>query len=156
MRKNFSLFSVLTAFCLMLSCFPWQAVAQGGPGGGGGGNGGGGQPGITLAAQLSDIWVTGPNSSAFFKLTLNANSSFTLTRSGTGATTTVQGNWTLGPVTNSQPFSNQQGFLTLISRGQVLLSGNVLLVQPDLFEMFPTTNNLSTPTPQIVFAKATP
>lgn len=165
-------FAMFVAFCLLLSCLVGSAVAQGGPGGGGGGNGGGGgggggnggggggNPGISLASQLADVWQAGPTTNTFVKMTLNTNGSYTLTDSitNTGITTatTTQGNWTLGPATNPQPFSNPQGFLTLISKGQILLSGNVLLIKPDLFEIVPTINNISSFVPFIVFAKATP
>jgi hypothetical protein len=164
MRTKRICFSALAASSLMFSCLSAPVFAQGGPGGGGGGGngggGGGGNTGITLARQLTDIWQASPTLNTFVRMTLNANGSFTSTETttNTGKTTTVivQGNWTLGPATKPQPFSNPQGLLTLTSRGQVLLSGNVLLIKPDLFQMFPTTNNISSFTPWIVFAKATP
>lgn len=164
MRTNRFLFSMLMAFCWILTCLAGPVVAQGGPGGGGGNGGGkgggGGNTGITLASQLTDIWQAGPTTNTFIRLMLSANGSFTLadstTAAGVTATVSTQGSWTLGPATNPQPFSNPQGFLSLTSKGQVLLSGNVLLIKPDLFQMIPTINHISGFTPSIVFAKATP
>jgi hypothetical protein len=142
-----------------LSLLPVGARANGGPGGGGGnGGGGGGNAGSTLASQLRDTWQAQLTSTLLVRLTLNSNGSFTLTETmtDTGQVTVVQGNWTLGPPTVLQPFSNPQGFLTLTSRGQVVLSGNVLLIKADLFEMLPTTDSLTGFVSLIVFAKAAP
>ena len=161
MRTNRFFLAMFAACCFVLSCLAVPVMAQGGPGGGGGGRGGGGgSTGITLASQLTDIWQSGPTTNTFVRLTLSANGSFTVADSTTtaGITTTVttQGSWTLGPATNPRPFSNPQGFLSLISKGQILLSGNVLLIKPDLFQMIPTINHISGLTPSLVFAKATP
>ena len=152
-------FAVFAAFCLLLSCLTGPVLAKGGPGGGGGGGnggGGGGVVGLSLASQLADIWQAEATTNTFVKLTMNANGSFTLIDTTLTGSVTTQGSWTLGPAKNPQPFSNPQGFLTLTSKGQVLLSGDILLIQPDLFEMFPKINNISSFTPSIVFAKATP
>ena len=149
---------------LSLGLLSTGAGADGGPGGGGGGGGGGngggggGNAGSTLASQLRDTWQAELTSTLLVRLTLNANGSFTLTRTATdtGQATVVQGNWTLGPPTAPQPFSNPQGFLSLTSQGQVVLSGNILLIKADLFEMIPTTDSLAGFVSLIVFAKAAP
>ncbi len=154
---------ILFLFVVGCSLLPVGALASGGPGGGGGGGGGnggggGGNTPPTLAGQLRATWQGEPITNLLITLTLNSNGSFTLTQMvlNTGQTSVAQGSWTLGPATVLQPFANPQGLLTLTSKGQVLLSGNVLLINADLFEILPVTNNITSFVPEIVFAKAAP
>jgi hypothetical protein len=97
--------------------------------------------------------------STIFTPTFNADGTFTATiQSPSGVITTDSGTWTLTPPINLSPFGNPQGHLSLVdSQGNVLLSGDVLLINPDQFVMFSgsTTIEPISPIGTIVLSKMT-
>jgi|GEM_PF-1619226 len=92
--------------------------------------------------------------------TFNADGTFTATiQPSSGVASTDAGTWTLKPPLMPSGFSNPQGNLSLIdAQGTVLLSGDVLLINPDQLLMSSAANNISTTTfvSQLVITKATP
>ena len=95
-----------------------------------------------------------------FTPTFNADGTFTATiQSPSGVITTDSGAWALKPPLVSSGFTNPQGNLTLTNmQGTVLLSGDVLLINPDQLLMTSATDSISTSTfvSQLVISKATP
>jgi hypothetical protein len=95
-----------------------------------------------------------------FTPTFNANGSFTATiQPPLGVTTTDSGGWALMPPLVPSGFTNPQGNLTLTNtQGTVLLSGDLLLVNPDQLLMTSATDSVSASTfvPQLVISKVTP
>jgi hypothetical protein len=83
-----------------------------------------------------------------FTPTFNANGTYTATiQPSTGVITTDSGAWTLTPPAVPSGFTNLQGHLTLTdTQGAVLLSGDVLLINPDQLLMSSATDGVSTTT----------
>jgi hypothetical protein len=94
-----------------------------------------------------------------FTPTFSANGTFTATiQPPSGVITTDSGAWVLTPPLVPSGFTNPQGTLTLTNaQGTVLLSGDVLLVNPDQLLMTSATDSVSASTfvPQLVISKRT-
>ena len=95
-----------------------------------------------------------------FTPTFNADGTFTATiQPSSGAITSDSGTWALTPPLVPSGFTNPQGHLALINtQGTVLLSGDVLLVNPDQLLMTSATDSVSTTTfvSQLIISKLTP
>jgi hypothetical protein len=95
-----------------------------------------------------------------FTPTFNADGTFTATiQPPLGAITTDSGTWGLTPPLVPSGFTNPQGHLALTNGvGTVLLSGDVLLINPDQLLMTSATDSVSTTTfvPQLIISKVTP
>jgi hypothetical protein len=95
-----------------------------------------------------------------FTPTFNANGTFTATiQPSTGVITTDSGTWALTPPVVPSGFTNPQGHLTLTdNQDAVLLSGDVLLINPDQLLMSSATDGVTTTTfvPELVISKITP
>lgn len=94
-----------------------------------------------------------------FTPTFNADGTFTATIvSPTGVLNSDSGTWTLTPPVVLSAFANPQGHLTLIdAQGNVLLSGDVLLIKPDQMAMQSATTTLEpiSPVGLVVLTKLT-
>jgi hypothetical protein len=94
-----------------------------------------------------------------FTPTFNADGTFTATiQSPSGVITTDSGTWTLTPPVVLSGFANPQGHLTLTdSQGNVLLSGDVLLINPDQLVFLSATTTLEpiSPVATVVLSKQT-
>lgn len=95
-----------------------------------------------------------------FTPTFNADSTFTATiQSPSGVITTDSGIWALTPAVVPSGFANPQAHLSLINtQNQVLLSGDVLLLNPDqlVFPSATTTLEPISPVVDQVLSKMTP
>jgi hypothetical protein len=95
-----------------------------------------------------------------FTPSFNADGTFTATiQSPSGVITSDAGTWTLTPPVVPSGFSNPEGQLALTNtQGTVLLSGDVLLINPDQLAMLSATDHLSTITlvAELVINKFTP
>ena len=95
-----------------------------------------------------------------FTPTFNANGTFTATiQSPAGVITTDSGTWALKPPAVPSGFTNPQGNLALTNtKGSLLLSGDVLLSNPDRLLMSSATDSVSVTTsvPQLIISKITP
>jgi len=95
-----------------------------------------------------------------FTPTFNADGTFTATiQPPAGAIITDSGTWTLTPPVVPSGFSNPEGQLTLTNtHGTVLLSGDVLLINPDQLVMLSATDHISTITfvGELIITKFTP
>lgn len=94
-----------------------------------------------------------------FTPTFNADGTFTATiQSPSGVISTDAGTWTLTPPVVLSSFSNPQGHLTLTdAQGNVLLSGDVLLLNPDQLVFPSATTSLEpiSPVTNVVLSKLT-
>lgn len=112
-----------------------------------------------IAAVLQGPWQT-LVVDTLFTPTFNVDGTFTATiQPSAGGIITDSGTWTLTPPVVPSGFSNPQGHLTLTdSLAKVLLSGDVLLTNPDQLIMSSATDQVSTTTfvPQLVISKVTP
>lgn len=112
-----------------------------------------------IAAVLQGPWQT-LVVDTLFTPTFNVDGTFTATiQPSAGGITTDSGTWTLTPPVAPSGFSNPQGHLTLTDTlGTVLLSGDVLLTNPDQLIMSSATDHVSTTTfvSQLVLTKVTP
>lgn len=92
--------------------------------------------------------------------TFNADGTFTATiQSSSGVITTDSGTWTLTPPVVLSQFANPQGHLALTdAQGAVLLSGDVLLFNPDQLAMMPAITSLEpiSPIGTVIITKFTP
>jgi hypothetical protein len=108
--------------------------------GGGGGGGGGGV--VTTNPFVGHTWF-GLIGAAAVGITFNANNTFTLvdTPPGGGPQITFQGSYTLGPAPDALG-GVPQTQVTLISQGNVILSGAADFVTPDRIIFTLTSQNL--------------
>lgn len=93
--------------------------------------------------------------------TFNADGTFTATMqlSSGGTITTDAGTWTLTPPVTLSPLGNPQGHVALIdTQGNVFLSADVLLLNPDQLAMFSAINSFSgiSPIGTVVISKFAP
>src|ERR1017187_1006090 len=95
-----------------------------------------------------------------FTPTFNADGTFTATiQSPSGVITTDSGTCALTPPVVPSGFSNPEGHLMLTNtQGTVLLSGDVLLINPDQLVMLSAANSIASisPVPNVVISKFTP
>ena len=98
--------------------------------------------------------------STLFTPTFNTDGTFTATiQSPSGVITTDSGTWALTPPLVPSGFSNPEGHLMLTNtQGTVLLSGDVLLINPDQLVMLSAANSIASisPVPNVVISKFTP
>jgi len=149
-----------TIMASALSVMPHAfASGPGGGGGGGGGGGVGGNPIQTIANGLRGPWES-LVVDTILTVNFNNNGTFTATiQSSSGPITTDSGLWKLTAAVAPQPFSNPQAHLTITdSRGIVLLSGDVLMINNDQLAMFSATDGVSPATfvSELVLTKFTP
>ena len=95
-----------------------------------------------------------------FTPTFNANGTFTATiQFPSGVITTDSGTWALKPPVLPSGFTNPQGNLSLTNAlGTVLLSGDVLLVNPDQLLIQSAISSIFaiSPVPNVIISKRTP
>ncbi len=94
-----------------------------------------------------------------FTPTFNAEHTFTASIQSPSGTTTDSGTWTLGPTLVPNSFANPQAHLSLTNTlGNDLLSGDVLLLNPDQLVFLSATTTLEpiSPVVNLVLTKMTP
>ena len=111
-----------------------------------------------ILSTLRGPW-SGLVANTIFTPSFNADGTFTATiQTSPGVITTDSGTWTLTPPVTLSPFANPQGHLTLMdSQGKILISGDVLLFNPDQFVFMSAIDTVTpiSPIAEVVLTKQT-